>query len=101
MSSSESRFLLDVWSYDKDGVQIHPYRGERGQKKGLFSVNFTNDTKKFEALTEEELVEAILNGRFKGRGTIRMLPVNAKPGAERNAFGPLFYKGRRVKDFGV
>lgn len=101
MQPTEERFLLDVWSYDKNGTQIHPYRGERGEKKGLFSVNFTNDTKKFEALTEAELIEAITSGKFKDRGTIRMLPINVKPGAERNAFGPLFYKGKPVKDFGV
>jgi hypothetical protein len=100
MSSSNSRFLLDVWSLDEEGKKIHPYKGERGGKKGLFSVNFTNDTKKFQGMTEEQLVQAILEGQFKERGTVRMLPIDAEPGSERNAFAPVFYKGRRIKDLG-
>ena len=100
MSSSDSRFLLDVWSMDGEGRRIHPYKGERGNKKGLFSVNFTNDTKKFHGMTEEQLVQAILDGKFKDRGTVRMQPVDDKPGSDRSAFAPMFYKGKRIKDLG-
>lgn len=94
-----SDFFLDVWSLDEDGKKVHPYKGERGSKKGLFSVNFSNDTNNYEGMTERELVSAITSGRFRDRGTIRMLPLGYLPGADRNAFAPLFYKGRSVKDY--
>jgi hypothetical protein len=96
----EKDFLTDVWSFNDKGIKLHPYKGERGNKKGLFAVNFTNDTNNFQGYTEVQLVEAIIGGNFKQRGTIRMLPLNYKPGEERNAFGPQFFKGKRVKDFG-
>jgi len=28
-----------------------------------------------------------------------MLPLDFEPGAERNAFQPLFFRGKRVKDY--
>lgn len=99
MPLKEADFLTDVWAYDGNGTKVHPYKGERGEKRGLFSVNFTNDTNKFQGMSEADLVKAIISGRFKGRGTIRMLPLVSTPGAERNAFAPLFYQGKPVKDF--
>lgn len=99
MALTESDFLLDVWAFDGKGNKVHPYKGERGSKKGLFSVNLTNDTNNFEGMTEKQLVAAITSGKFRERGTIRMLPVNYKPSSERNAFGPLFFRGKRVKDY--
>ena len=99
MPLKKEDFLTDVWAFDGTGKKVHPYRGERGKKKGLFSVNFTNDTKKFQGMNEHDLVHAITSGKFKERGTIRMLPLVTEPGAERNAFAPSFYQGRPVKDF--
>jgi hypothetical protein len=100
LESKEPDFLLDVWSFDSNGNKLHPYKGKRGEKKGLYSVNLTNDTNNFVGYTEDQLVDAIVNGKFKQRGTIRMLPLDYKPSAERNAFCPQFYKGKHVKDFG-
>ena len=99
MALKQSDFLLSVWAFDAEGRKLHPYKGERGDKKGLFSVNFTNDTNKFQGLTEGELISAITGGKFRDRGTVRMLPLTYGPNAERNAFGPLYYNGRHVKDF--
>lgn len=99
MALTEDYFLLDVWAFDAKGNRIHPYKGERGAKKGLFSANFTNDTNNFEGMTEEQLIAAITSGKFRERGTIRMLPVNFNPGAERNAFVPVFFRGKHVKDY--
>ena len=95
-----SNFLLDVWAFDKEGNKIHPIKGTRGAKAGLFSVNFTNDTNNFKGLSEEQLINAIEVGRFIDRGTIRMLPINYEAGVKRNAFAPSFYKGKQVKAFG-
>ena len=99
MPLKETDFLTDVWSFDSAGKKMHPYKGERGEKKGLFSVNFTNDTNNYEGMTEADLIKAIMSGKFKNRGTIRMLPATVKPGSARNAFAPLFYKGTPIKDF--
>jgi hypothetical protein len=98
MSANESGLLLEVWSLDGDGKKVHPYKGQRGSKAGLFSVNFTNDTKKFQGMTEQQLIAAIVGGKFKDRGTIRMLPLGVKPGTERNAYAPLYYLGKRIKE---
>ena len=100
MGLREEGFLLSVWAIDVNGSKVHPYKGERGDKAGLYSVNFTSDTNNYEGYTEEQLIDALLSGRFKLRGTIRMLPLNYKPGAERSAFAPQFYDGKKVKDFG-
>lgn len=94
--SDDADLLLSIWAYDAKGRKVHPYKGARGAKKGLYSVNFTNDTKKFQALSEGELVRAIETGRFHDRGTIRMRPVN-RSGV--NAFAPLMYGDRKVKSF--
>ena len=93
MALNKSDFLLSIWSFTDSGEKVYPYKGERGKKKGLFSVNFTNDTNNFEGLTEEELVSAIESGKFRDRGTVRMLPLDYKPGAERNAFAPKYFDG--------
>lgn len=96
---SKIEYLMDVWAIDDKGRKLHPYKGERGDLKGLFSVNFTSDTKKFQGMTEDALVKAITPGRFRDRGTIRMLPLQVEPGADRSAFAPQFYLGKQVKGF--
>ena len=97
VAANKNNLLLDVWAYDKDGEKVYPYRGMQGPKKGLFSVNFTNDTRRFEAMDEEELVAAIRAGRFRERGTIRMCRATAS--SAQNAFAPVKFRGQRVKDF--
>jgi hypothetical protein len=98
MVITKREYFRDVWAIDKDGRRVFPYKGQRGPKKGLFSVNFTNDTNKFEGVTEEQLIQAILDGRFRERGTIRMLPLVAGSGAERNAFAPKYFRENDIKN---
>ncbi|MEA9581574.1 hypothetical protein VC218_22610 [Xanthomonas nasturtii] len=95
----EEDFLTDVWAILPDGRRVYPYKGQRGAKKGLFSVNFTNDNKKFQGMTEEQLRHAITSGMFRQRGSIRMLPLDHEVGSERNAFAPNYYRGQHVKEF--
>lgn len=92
-----SSHLLSVWAFDKQGHKVHPYRGKSGAKKGLYSVNFTNDTKKFQGMNEDELLQAIKQGRFRERGTIRMCRASLTSGS--NAFAPAMYEGKQVKGF--
>lgn len=95
--SNDCNLLLDVWAYDKKGEKVYPYKGKQGAKKGSFSVNFTNDTRRFEAMDEQQLVTAIRSGRFRDRGTIRMCRATASSG--QNAFAPVMFREKRVKDF--
>lgn len=99
MTLGHPDMLLEVWAFDRDGKKVHPYKGVQGTKRGLYSVNFTNDTKKFQGMSEQQLIAAIEGGRFRDRGTIRMLPLNYHPSSERNAFAPLFYRARAVKSY--
>lgn len=96
---NQENFFLDLWPEREGGQRFYPYKGLRGDKKGLYSVNFTNDTNNFEGLSEEQLIEAVESGRFAGRGTIRMLPLNPTPGANRSRFAPTHYKGQTLPKF--
>lgn len=93
---TDDEFLLEVWAVDAHGNKVYPYKGRRGTKRGHYSVNFTTSTKGFRAMTEAELIDAIESGRFAQRGTIRMLPIGHKPGAERNAFAPTHFRGAPI-----
>ena len=94
--SNTDNLLLSVWAYDARGNKVHPFKGLRGDKKNLYSVNFTNDTKNFQAMTEAQLIAAIQAGRFRDRGTVRMRGASQ---AGNNAFAPVMLGGRKVKDF--
>jgi len=59
MPLNRDDFLLDVWSIRSDGKKVFPYKGGKGEKKGLYSVNFTNDTNNFQGYTEEQVIKAI------------------------------------------
>ncbi|WP_218313042.1 hypothetical protein [Alteromonas antoniana] len=100
MALRKEDFLTSIWAFDPNGKKVHPYKGEKGAKKGFFSVNFTNDTNNFNPMTEAQLIEAVEAGKFKDRGTIRMLPLDYKPGDERNAFAPVYFDNKPVKSFG-
>lgn len=56
MALKQSDFLMDVWAFH-NRKKVHPYKGERGEKKGLHSVNFTNDTNHFEGMSEEGVMD--------------------------------------------
>ena len=56
-------FLLDVWSFNKAGEKVYPYKGVMGQKRGLYSVNFTNDNNNF---IGNRIDEAIKVGLIRG-----------------------------------
>ena len=91
---NRSAYFLALWAELENGTRVYPYKGVRGDKKDLFSVNFTNDNKQFKGVTENELISLVEGGHFVSRGVIRMLPLDAKPGSDRNAFSPTHYRGR-------
>lgn len=89
--------LLSVWAIDKNGHKVYPYKGKSGAKKGLYSVNFTNDTKQFLGMTEGQLVDSIRQGKFRDRGTIRMCRLSATSGL--SAFAPVMFDDKCAKDY--
>ena len=94
---TQRTFFRDLWAQLGDGSLVYPYTGVSGSKKGLYSVNFTSDNAKFEGATEEQLRAYAESGRFRERGMVRMLPLEAKPSAQKNAFAPTHYKGRPLR----
>lgn len=93
---NQSAYFLDLWAELEDGTRVYPYKGVRGDKKDLFSVNFTNDNKQFKGVTESELISLVEGGHFSSRGVIRMLPLDAEPSSHRSAFSPTHYRGRQL-----
>ena len=92
-------FLRDVWAVRADGAKVYPYKGLRGSKKGKFSVNFdSQDNTKFQGLSEEGLVAHIERGSFCQRGTIRMMSPEDGAKAEPNAFAPVYFRGKKIRD---
>ena len=89
-------YCTRVWALNSDGVEVFPYTGIRGKKTGLFRVNFTSDTNKFEGSSEEQLITAITSGKFRDRGTVRMLPLDSDTSPGNNAFVPRFLDGKPI-----
>jgi hypothetical protein len=89
-------FFREAWAELDDGSRVYPYAGSRGEKRGLYSVNFTNDNSKFIGVGESELRAMFVEERFRDRGVVRMLSPDAKPGSQRNAFAPTHYLGSPI-----
>ena len=98
MALKEAEFITDIYTFHK-GKKLHPYNGIIGEKKGKFSLNFTSNSRKFQAITENALRRAITSGKFRDRGTIRMLPLDWEADDKGTSFSPQFYKGELVKNF--
>jgi len=96
--SNVREFLKSIWAVRKDGTRVYPYKGLKGEKKGLYSVNLTSDTNHYQGMTEKELVTAVVNGAFCVRGSIRMMAPSDSSGAGSNGFSPVFYDGKRIRD---
>ena len=96
----EARQLLkEVWALRSDGRKVYPYTGIRGPKKGMYSVNFSSrDNTKFQAISERDLIVHIQNGAFCQRGTIRMMSPEDGAQWKPNAFAPVYFCGKKIRD---
>jgi hypothetical protein len=94
---SGEKFLKSLWAETDTGEKLYPYTGVRGAKKGLYSVSFSGNSGEYQGVSEAELIAAVEAGRFSERGTIRMLPLNAEPGSDRNGFAPTHYMGAPIQ----
>jgi hypothetical protein len=94
---SNEQYLLSLWAETPSGERLYPYKGVSGPKKGLYSVSYSGKSSEYVGVSEKDLIAAVEAGRFSERGTIRMLPLKTRPGAQRNGFAPTHYKGKPIK----
>ena len=66
--------LEDVSCINDDGLERHPFKGVKGDKKGFFSYTLSSDNTTFKPATEARLRELIEDGEFNNKGRIRMAP---------------------------
>ena len=92
MSSFE--FLYDVVGVNDDGIECHPYKQVVAGQKGKFSYSFESHNRDFKPATTAELISLIEDGKFDGKGKIRMLPPNSQNTKNNGAMRVAFYKGR-------
>ena len=85
--------LEDVIGINEAGLVCHPYKYQRGPKKGLFSYTFKNDNKSFKGIDEAGLRALIENGQFNDNGRIFMVPSGSKNVERHGALNVIRYKG--------
>ena len=95
------QYLLSLWAESESGERVYPYKGVKGPKKDLYSVSYSGKSNEYVGVTESELIASVEAGKFSERGTIRMLPLKAPSGAQRNGFAPTHYKGEPIQQRGV
>lgn len=89
--------LEDVIGINHDGVECHPFKGVKGDKKGFYSYTLSTDNKTFKPATEAQLRELIENGEFQSRGRIRMIPKGSKSTGGAGALKVQKYIGKPVR----
>ncbi len=94
---SNEQYLLSVWAETQSGEKLYPYKGVSGSKKGLYSVSYSGKSSEYIGVSENDLIAAVEAGQFSERGTIRMLPLKTRSGAQRNGFAPTHYKCEPIK----
>jgi|688.fasta_scaffold879985_1 hypothetical protein len=94
---NNNQFLLILWAETESGERLYPYKGSKGSKKNLYSVSYSGKSNQYIGVSENDLISAVEAGQFSQRGTIRMLPLKTRSGAQRNGFAPTHYKGKPIK----
>ncbi|PCM49096.1 hypothetical protein CP335_13545 [Pseudomonas fluorescens] len=85
--------LEDVIGINEAGLVCHPYKYQRGPKKGRFSYTFKNDNKSFQGIDEAGLRVLIEDGQFNDAGRIFMLPSGSTNVEGHGALNVIRYKG--------
>jgi|GEM_PF-1341093 len=89
--------LRDIVGISKSGEICHPFKGRVGVGKGKFSINLkTQNNRSFATVTEAILRSLVEKGEFNDKGTIRMVPKNAKSTGGASALRPRIYKGKKL-----
>lgn len=94
MSSFE--FLNDVVGINDEDIYCHPYKQTVRGQKGKFSYSFESHNRGFIPASAEELITMIEDGRFDGKGKIRMLPPDSKTTKNNGAMRVAYYKGQKL-----
>lgn len=88
--------LEDVIGINEAGLVCHPYKYQRGSKKGCFSYTFKTDNKSFQGIEEAGLRALIEDGQFNDVGRIFMVPAGSKNTDGHGALNVIRYKGVRL-----
>jgi hypothetical protein len=89
--------LEDVVGVNDDGIECHPFKGIKGDKKGFYSYTLSSDNTTFKPATELQLRELIENGEFLDKGRIRMIPKGAVTTAAAGAMKVQKYNGKTIR----
>jgi hypothetical protein len=81
---------------NEQGKICHPFKGLKGDKKGLFSITFSADNTTFRGVTEQELRTLVISGAFNDAGRIRMIPKGADSTSGAGALHPVSYQGSKL-----
>ncbi|WP_421549155.1 hypothetical protein [Pseudomonas sp. QD4] len=86
--------LEDVIGKNEAGLICHPYKGQRGEGKGLYSYTLeTENNRNFINVDELKLRSLIEKGQFNEKGRIRMVPAGSVDTARQGALNVLRYNG--------
>ncbi|PYD18414.1 hypothetical protein DND47_04545 [Pseudomonas syringae pv. syringae] len=85
--------IEDVIGLNEAGLVCHPYKFQRGPKKGLFSFTLEADNKSFEGIDEKTLRSLIEGGLFNEKGRIFMVPAGCINVRHHGALNVHRYKG--------
>ncbi len=89
--------LEDVVGINDDGLECHPFKGLRGDKKGYFSYTLSTDNTTFRPATELQLRKLIEDGEFRDKGRIRMVPKGSATTGGAGALKVQKYNGRPIR----
>ena len=94
---SSIEILRDIVGFNRSGETCHPFKGRVGVSKGKFSINLKKqNSRSFAAVTEDILRSLLEKGEFNEKGTIRMVPKDAKISGGASALRPRIYKGKKL-----
>ncbi|MDU8541395.1 hypothetical protein [Pseudomonas syringae group sp. J248-6] len=85
--------IEDVIGINEAGLVCHPYKFQRGPKKGRFSFTLKSDNKSFEGIDEKTLRSLIEDGHFNETGRIFMVPAGCISVRHHAALNVRRYKG--------
>jgi hypothetical protein len=88
--------LEEVVGINGRGLVCHPYKFQRGRKKGLYSYTLNADNINFQCVDEVDLLSMIESVQFNETGRILMIPAGSKNADRLRALNVLRYKGESL-----
>lgn len=89
--------IEDIIGINYDGLECHPFKGVKGDKKGFFSYTLSADNTTFKPVNETQLRKLIEDGEFQNKGRIRMIPKGATSTGGAGALKVQKYNGKHIR----